>query len=239
MCEVSKALAQRRLALAREAGAEAEADFADPQVGRADQDLEQDLEARGFQLVERDRVSANEEEPAHRVAHRPQPAREEHSGRERRPVRDQRPERVQRRAVTVGGPPARHHEVEIVLEGPLDHLGQQLRWMLQVAVHDRDPLTAGEPESLGDGPAQPTAAFTRGPMMEHDLVWGHATASLDRRWRVVIAVVDKDHLDAGPDCDLGEAIEQRGDVAGFVARRNHDRETRRLLAEALHSAQQF
>ncbi len=112
---VAGRLAHRRLAGAGVPLAEVEADLARPQAGRAEQDLEQDLEAVGPQRGEVDRLAADDEEAGQRVADR----RAGDSGNSSRVP----PIRSARRPAAAGSgrhpgatrEAAREHEVELVL----------------------------------------------------------------------------------------------------------------------------
>ena len=82
--EVARDLPHGGLALACRPDAEVEGNLRDRELRRADEDLEQDLEAVGAQDCEVERVAPHEEEPGERVGDAVQARREREAGEQRR-----------------------------------------------------------------------------------------------------------------------------------------------------------
>jgi hypothetical protein len=96
--------------------------------------------------------------------------------------------------------------------------------VLQVGVHDGQPVAAGPAEAFKHRAGQAAVAVA-GLTVDH--IDGEADAGPevgDGRRGVVLAVVDEDHFAEDSDWEPFEAYEQLRDVAGLVAGRNNQRD---------------
>jgi hypothetical protein len=111
-----------RLAPAGVPFAEGEGNLPGAEIGIADQQVQQDLESARPQRLRVDRVTAHEEEPAHRIAHAAKAVGEEHPCDRGRRARRHRSAPAKTRAVTAGAVAAGHHQILLVRLGLLEEL---------------------------------------------------------------------------------------------------------------------
>ena len=215
-------LAQRGLGIACRARFETVGDLGHPGDRVADQDFQQHFESRRPEAIEVYAAPAEGEQPAQRIAHHRQPAREDvldqpggGRGYEDPPGAAQAVRRG-----PIAGVPGAHHDVAVVAHGRARQHGRGLRRVLQVGVHDENPFTACVARPGDDGTAQAALPGAGRPVQEPD----RHRASRGLRGQhfrcLVIAVIDEDELGVQRRDGRTEPRQQQFDAVLLVASRN-------------------
>ena len=224
--QVVEALAGARLALAGETVAEREGHLRHAQPPRADEDLEQDLEAVRAQGVQVERVDPDHEEAAHRIGHLAQAPAEQDARDGARGVRNETPEETELAHAALLAEATGDDRVHVAGERAQDDLLEDLGRVLEVGVHHADPWRvrgthAGEHRAAEPADAlltlavdQPHGALRRTGGDQHGV--GSA----------VVGVVHEDDLHREPGRHGLEPGHELADVLLLVAGRDDQRERR-------------
>ena len=221
--EIASGLGDGSLATAGEPLSERERNLCSAKVRRADEDLEQDLEAVRLEPVDVDRVAPHEEEPAHRIADSAQPPREAHASHGRRDLGERGADHPEASSFASRGIAACDDEVDGLILGSLEQILDELRGMLQIAVHDARPGSARPCQAVHDGSAQATPPLAGRAVDDGNAPRLVNTQALYLFSRPVAAVVDKDDLRRHSGRDIRKPRKKRPDVLDFVLCRHDDR----------------
>jgi hypothetical protein len=220
--EEEDALAGAGLAGPGGSSLEAQGHVHDPQSRHADQQLQEDLETDRAELDAVDEAAPAEEIPRKRVGALAG-FLEEDLGDQAGAAADQVTGQPGQAA---GAPPrdvpAGHHQVRARLRGG-EHLGDQLRGVLEVRIHDADEIAPCHVETGDDGGAQPPRSLGTGPEQAADLGVRRLQGGQPGGGRVV-AVIDE--ADLGADAGKGglQPRPEGCEALRLVARGDHHRE---------------
>ena len=222
--EVADDLAHRRLAVAGRPYPETERDLGHGEAGRADEDLEQDLEAVRTQRREIERVAPDEEEARERITDRAQPAREGDARKRDERLGHQGAHLAQAldRASVVEA--RRHDEVALGGLGLCAQGGDRRGRVLKVGIHHAHPGCARCRNSRHDGSTETTVSLPGGTMDDRDVDLGLGAVLVDDGRRSVVGIVDDDQLGVNARQRFIESLDECADDGLFVARRRDDRD---------------
>ncbi len=216
-----EALAQVGLGPARGARREAVTDFRDAQPGVADEDLEQQLEAGRAQPVEVDGVAAEGEQAAHRVGHGGEAAGEDDPAEPACRARHHRAAAAVEALPRPGaGVPGADHDVRVVPQGGACEAGGVRGRVLEVGVHDEDPLARRVPGTGDDGGREAAAAPAGLAVQQAHRHLAAGRLAREDGGSGVVAVVDHEDLGVQAGEQRAELAEERPDVLLLVARRD-------------------
>ena len=222
--EIARDLPYGGLALACRPDAEVEGNLRDLELRRADEDLEQDLEAVGAQDCQVERVAPHEEEPGERVGDAVQARRECEAGQQDEQARDERAHGTQPGDRATRAEARRDHEIALGRIRLLTQRRDRCRWVLEVGIHDADPRSSGGCDPRDHCTAQPAVPLALLTVNERDFERAPGPALGDDAWSCVVRVVDHDQLGVHAGECLVEALDEGADDRLLVASGRDDRQ---------------
>ena len=100
--------------------------------------------------------------------------------------------------------------------------------MLQVRVQDRDIFSLCSVHTMDHGSRQsPRTCHARLTVLYMDVKQGrfqYTRGLLDDCWRVIIAIIDKEHLRSNAIEGCSQCMQQWHNIVTFIARGDHDRQ---------------
>src|SRR5579859_3567742 len=186
----------------------------------AHENLYQDFEAHWLEVRMLDDLPTNEEESAHRVAARAH-ATKERSGGKLAPTRDRLPvPSIQPGATAARDIAARDDDIGVL--GGVHHRRQLLRWMLKIAVQDRDQCATRVAHALDNRGGEAAGPVLRLAMQQtYRRISG--CESVHNHGRVVVAVIREEDFVVQRAQRRRDPDNERLDVLALIACRDNQR----------------